>query len=240
MEVGRGGACVPARVAPKRAHPSLAGVHHAQSTNISTHGNATFTGGGCALYAWKCLLCGWGRALCGWKRLLYGWGRALLRMETPLRGRSGGHTGAAPTISHVAPCPKVAGRGSADGLKRKRSPEEAPPMDKIEKDCRKRLCRWTKTRKGCRKRLRRRTKTRKGCRKRLCRWTKTKKGRRKRLRRRTKTRNDCRKRLCRWTKTENTSQNAHFWRGFSAEYAKKMAFLAFGLRNPTFFYYFCG
>ena len=157
MEVGRGGACVPARVAPKRAHPSLAGVHHAQSTNISTHGNATFTGGGCALYAWKCLLCGWGRALCGWKRLLYGWGRALLRMETPLRGRSGGHTGAAPTISHVAPCPKVAGRGSADGLKqekvagrgsadglkqekvagrgsadglkRKRSPEEAPPTD---------------------------------------------------------------------------------------------------------------
>ena len=40
-----------------------------------------------------------------------------LRMETPLRGRSGGHTGAAPTISRVAPCPKVAGRGSADGQK---------------------------------------------------------------------------------------------------------------------------
>ena len=36
-------------------------------------------------------------------------------METPLRGRSGGHTGAAPTISRVASCPKVAGRGSADG-----------------------------------------------------------------------------------------------------------------------------
>ena len=30
-------------------------------------------------------------------------------METPLRGRSGGHTGAAPTMSHVAPCPKVVG-----------------------------------------------------------------------------------------------------------------------------------
>ena len=41
-------------------------------------------------------------------------------METPLRGRSGGHTGAAPTISRVAPCPKVAGRGSADGLKREK------------------------------------------------------------------------------------------------------------------------
>ena len=38
-----------------------------------------------------------------------------LRMETPLRGRSGGHTGAAPTISHVAPCPKVAGEVLADG-----------------------------------------------------------------------------------------------------------------------------
>ena len=29
-------------------------------------------------------------------------GVCLLRMETPLRGRSGGHTGAAPTFSHVA------------------------------------------------------------------------------------------------------------------------------------------
>ena len=28
-------------------------------------------------------------------------GTRLLRMETPLRGRSGGHTGAAPTISRV-------------------------------------------------------------------------------------------------------------------------------------------
>ena len=41
-------------------------------------------------------------------------------METPLRGRSGGHTGTAPTISRVAPCPKVAGRGSADGQNAKR------------------------------------------------------------------------------------------------------------------------
>ena len=41
-------------------------------------------------------------------------------METPLRGRSGGHTGAAPTISRVVPCPKVAGRGSADGLKQEK------------------------------------------------------------------------------------------------------------------------
>ena len=44
-------------------------------------------------------------------------GMCLLRMETPLRGRSGGHTGAAPTISRVVPCPKVAGRASADGQK---------------------------------------------------------------------------------------------------------------------------
>ena len=42
-------------------------------------------------------------------------GTHLLRMETPLRGRSGGHTGAAPTISHVAPYPKVAGEVLADG-----------------------------------------------------------------------------------------------------------------------------
>ncbi|WP_040560873.1 hypothetical protein [Segatella oulorum] len=41
-------------------------------------------------------------------------------METPLRGRSGGHTGAAPTISRVAPCPKVAGEEFADGLKREK------------------------------------------------------------------------------------------------------------------------
>ena len=43
-----------------------------------------------------------------------------LWMETPLCGRSGGHTGAAPTISRVAPCPKVAGRGSADGQKQEK------------------------------------------------------------------------------------------------------------------------
>ena len=42
-------------------------------------------------------------------------GTCPLRMETPLRGRSGGHTGAAPTISRMAPCPKVAGEVLADG-----------------------------------------------------------------------------------------------------------------------------
>ena len=47
-------------------------------------------------------------------------GTRLLRMETPLRGRSGGHTGAAPTISRVAPCPKVAGEVLADGLKQEK------------------------------------------------------------------------------------------------------------------------
>ena len=41
-------------------------------------------------------------------------------METPLRGRSGGHTGAAPTISRVVPCPKVAGEVLADGLKQEK------------------------------------------------------------------------------------------------------------------------
>ena len=43
-----------------------------------------------------------------------------LRMETPLRGRSGGHTGAAPTISRVVPCPKAADEWFADGLKREK------------------------------------------------------------------------------------------------------------------------
>ena len=70
MEMGRGGAYVPARVA-------LQGRIHRSSP---AH-NACIFG-----------------------------------METPLRGRSGGHTGAAPTISRVAPCPKVAGEVLADGL----------------------------------------------------------------------------------------------------------------------------
>ena len=53
-----------------------------------------------------------------------------LRMETPLRGRSGGYTGTAPTISRVAPCPKVAGEQFADGLNREKvAGEEAPPTD---------------------------------------------------------------------------------------------------------------
>ena len=41
-------------------------------------------------------------------------------METPLRGRSGGHPGAAPTISRMAPCPKVAGEVLADGQTREK------------------------------------------------------------------------------------------------------------------------
>ena len=70
MEVGRGGACVPARVALQgRIHRSFP-AHNA----------------------------------------------CIFGMETPLRGRSGGHTGAAPTISRMAPCPKVAGEQFADGL----------------------------------------------------------------------------------------------------------------------------
>ena len=50
--MGRGGACVPARVALSRAHPSFIPAHNA----------------------------------------------CVFGMETPLRGRSGGHTGTAPTI----------------------------------------------------------------------------------------------------------------------------------------------
>ena len=59
------------------------------------------------LRMWMCLL--------RIEMLLLWIGTCLLRMETPLRGRSGGHTGAAPTISRVAPCPKVAGEVFADG-----------------------------------------------------------------------------------------------------------------------------
>ena len=54
MEIGRDGVCVPARVTPTRAHPSLNSPH-------TMH-------------------------------VIFG-------METPLRGRSGGHIGTAPTVS---------------------------------------------------------------------------------------------------------------------------------------------
>ena len=74
MEAGRGGACVPARVA-------LQGRIH--------------------------------RSFPARNSCIFG-------METPLRGRSGGHTGAAPTISRVAPCSKVAGEQFADGLNREK------------------------------------------------------------------------------------------------------------------------
>ena len=63
------GRCLCARPCrPTRAHPSITGVHHAQCTNISTHGDASFAGGERALCGWKRLLYGWGCALCGWKR----------------------------------------------------------------------------------------------------------------------------------------------------------------------------
>ena len=92
MEAGRGGACVPARVA-------LQGRIHRQRVCIMRDVE-TFQ-----------------RMETAPLRI----GTCLLRMETPpLRGRSGGHTGAAPTISRVAPCPKVAGEVLADGLKREK------------------------------------------------------------------------------------------------------------------------
>ena len=48
-------------------------------------------------------------------------GTCPLCMETPLRGRSGGHTGAAPTISRMAHVIKL--------------PENSSPMHKIKEDC---------------------------------------------------------------------------------------------------------
>ena len=79
---------------------------------VSPHEGASIDNG--------CASCAMHKHFCGWRRLLCRWGTCSLRMETPLRGRSGGHTGTAPTISRVAPCPKVAGRGSADGLKQEK------------------------------------------------------------------------------------------------------------------------
>ena len=64
----------------------------------------------------RCASCAMHKYFYAWKSLLCGWGMCLLRMETPLRGHSGGHTGAAPTISPMARVIRL--------------PEEAPPMDK--------------------------------------------------------------------------------------------------------------
>ena len=50
----------------------------------------------------RCASCAMHKHFYTWKRFLYGWGICSLRMETSLRGRSGGHTGAAPTISRMA------------------------------------------------------------------------------------------------------------------------------------------
>ena len=50
-------------------------------------------------------------------------------METPLRGRSGGHTGAAPTISRVALGLKVASEVLADGQKREKVAGEVLAAD---------------------------------------------------------------------------------------------------------------
>ena len=103
MEVGRGGACVPARVAPQEG-ASI--VSRCASCAIHKHFNA-----------WRCLLCGWGTCPLRMETPPLRLGMCSLRMETPLRGRSGGHTGTAPTISRVAPCPKVASEQFADGQK---------------------------------------------------------------------------------------------------------------------------
>ena len=160
----------------------------------------------------RCASCAMHKHFYAWKSLLCGWGMCLLRMETPLRGRSGGHTGTAPTISRMAPCPKVAGEQFADGQKRemvagevladgqkqgkvagrgsptdknkRRLPEEAPPTTKTRKGCRKRLCRWTKIRKGCWRIVRRWTNTRNVWRRIVRRRTHSKKGWRRGLERR--------------------------------------------------------
>ena len=128
-------------------------------------------------------------------------GTCSLRMKTPLRGRSGGHTGAAPTISHVAPCPKVASEQFADGLNRKRLLANSSPTDKTRNDCRRTVCRWTKSKKGCWRIVRRWTKSRKGCWRIVRRWTKSRKGWRQTVRRWTKSKKGCWRTVCRRTKS---------------------------------------
>ena len=67
--MGRGGACVPARVVPQgRIHRSTP-THNAYVFGMETSLNSPRTM------------------------------RVLVGMETPLRGRSGGHVGTAPTVS---------------------------------------------------------------------------------------------------------------------------------------------
>ena len=94
MGSGRGGACVPARVA-------LQGRIHQQQMCIMRNAQPFLRMETPPLWVGTCPL---------WMEMPPLWvGTCLLRMETPLRGRSGGYTGAAPTISRIAPCPKVAG-----------------------------------------------------------------------------------------------------------------------------------
>ena len=60
MEFGRGRACVPARVALPRAHPSLGGAFHGWKHLVC---------------AWKRIIRGWKCNVCGWQYLIFGWKR---------------------------------------------------------------------------------------------------------------------------------------------------------------------
>ena len=52
-------------------------------------------------YTWKRFLCGWGICSLQMETSPLRMGTCFLRMETSLRGRSGGHTGTAPIISRM-------------------------------------------------------------------------------------------------------------------------------------------
>ena len=137
MEIGRGGACVPARVAPQgRIHRSFpayntcifgmetplrgrSGGHTGTAPTVSfgwiTRGTVDVVGEDCVQMvilfvwdAWKDMMeMGRGGACVPARVALQG--RSIVKfpthntcifgMETPLRGRSGGHTGTAPTVS---------------------------------------------------------------------------------------------------------------------------------------------
>ncbi|WP_200806364.1 hypothetical protein [Segatella oulorum] len=128
VEFGRGGACVPARVALQgRIHHSFS-AHNACIFGMETplRGRSGGHTGTAPTVPFGWIACKWLFGLCGiaWTNMMeFGRGGAcvparvalqgrihrsspahnvcIFGMETPLRGRSGGHTGTAPTIPNT-------------------------------------------------------------------------------------------------------------------------------------------
>ena len=214
-------------------------MYHAQCTNISTHENAPFAAGDVPFANGNASFTDRGCALCGWKRLLYGWGCAFYGWKRRCADVRAG--------TQAPPLPFLV------WLRVPRLPARCSPLHKhdgiVVARCSPPIIRAVYRRKGARRRYSALFIAGKVLAADIPRRLSQEKSsppifravyRRKTVRRRYSALFIAGKGARRRTKTENTSQNAYFRRGFSAEYAKKMAFLAFGLRNPTFFYYFCG